>query len=86
MVRVRSQPCSTSFPVYFSKAVVLMFALAGFWFQCRIIAVRSEFLVASYIGDRWYWGPFWVVSFILSLSSWLWNRLELPVGSRNSEP
>ena len=33
--------------------------MAGLWFPWRIIADRSEFLVASSIGDRCYWEPLW---------------------------
>ena len=54
MVRVRAQPCSTSFPVNFSKATVLRLVLADLWFPHIIMADRLYFMVSSYIGDRWY--------------------------------
>ena len=85
MVRGRAQPCSTSFPISFSKAATLRFFLADLWFLCSIIVDRPYFLVASSIGDRWYWGPLWIISVIVSLSSWWCNMLDIPVGSRNSE-
>ena len=68
-VRVRSQPYSTSFTIYFSKAAELRFVLDSLWFPRRIIAYRLDFLVASSIGYRCYWGAFWIMS-ISPLSSW----------------
>ena len=80
MFRGRAHPCSTSFPVYFSKSAALRLVLADLWFPCSIIADRLDFLVASFIGDRWYWEPFWTMSIIFSLSSWWWNSLDIPMG------
>ena len=85
MVRGRDQLKSTYFTVAFSKVAALRFIFADLWFPCRIILYRSEFLVAPYIGESWYWDPILIMS-IFALSSWLWNRLAILVGSRNYEP
>ena len=68
MVRGKAQTCSTSFPIYFYKAAVLRFILDDLWFPRSIITDRSDLLVASYIGDSWYWEPFWIMYIILYLS------------------
>ena len=85
-VRGRSHPCSTSFPIAFSNSALLRLVLDYLWFPHGIIVDRSDFLVASSIGDMWYWEPLWITSIILRLSSWWWNRFAVPLGFRNSDP
>ena len=61
MLRIRAELFYTSFPIDFPEAAALSFDLADLWFPHNIIADKSDFLVVSSIGDRWYWGPFWIM-------------------------
>ena len=82
----RAHPCSTSLYIYFSSASVLRYDFDDLWFPLRSITSRSDFLVASSIGDRRQHKSFWIMFNALSLSSWRLNNLLIPVMSRNFEP
>ena len=68
MVRDTPQPCSTYFPIAFSKAAALKFDLDSLWFTLKIIASKSYLLIVSYIGNRGYQEPFCIMSIKSSLS------------------
>ena len=53
IVRGNSQTRSNYLSIVFSRAAEFSSDLSDLWFLLRSIAYRSEFCVASSVGDRW---------------------------------
>ena len=66
----------------FSILSTLRVDFAYLLFLLNIISSRSDLLVASSIGIRWYWDPFKIRSNILLFSSWWLNSFEISEGPR----
>ena len=81
-----AHPCYTSLSIDLYISDALRADHADLWSPLRSISSKSDFLVASSIGDRWEHNPFLIMSTILSFSSWLLNKFLIPVMSRNYEP